>query len=66
MPDMKVPAGAKQMIVEQVVLRCTCGDPTSHVPEPCPSALAVNLGVTAFWHKNPLRRIWHRLTYRSP
>lgn len=22
------------------VLRCTCGDPASHVPDPCPQALA--------------------------
>lgn len=24
-----------------------------------------NLGTVAFWHRNPLRRLWWRLTHRS-
>lgn len=49
---MQVPAGAKRITVEATIIRA---DGTT---EP--------LGVVAYWHKNPLRRAWHRLTYRSP
>ena len=49
--------------VEGIVVRCTCTDAQKRAPgwhgaenEPCPQGRAVDLGVIAYWHKNPLRR----------
>lgn len=43
--------------IRAVVTRCGCGDPWSHIPNPCPSPRAVeDKGVVAYYH----RRWWKR------
>ena len=49
-----------------VVIRCGCGDPDGHnglrgPAGPCPRPRATeDLGVVAYYHCNPLRRLlWH-------
>lgn len=44
------------------VLRCTCKHPENHPGVPCPQARVVDLGVLAYWHRNPVKRVWGRLT----
>ena len=49
--------GVEQELVA-VVTRCGCGNPTSHIPNPCPTPSSVeNLGVVSYWHRNPAIRL---------
>lgn len=47
-----------ETLVDAVVIRCTCGAPESHQGAPCPVGTREDLGTVAYWHKNPLRRLW--------
>lgn len=57
MSDMQVPVNAESAQIDAVVIRCGCGDPTSHLGEVCPKGILVNLGTVAYFHRNPLRRL---------
>jgi len=46
-----LPAGAKEVKIEAIVLNAD-------------GSVKQNLGVVAYWHKNPLRRVWWHLTRR--
>lgn len=51
MPDVVAPTGAKSVTVEAVVIRA---DGTRE-----------DLGAVAYYHRNPLRRLYWRLTGRA-
>ena len=51
MPEIIAPSEAKSVELDVVVIRA---DGTRE-----------DLGTVAYWHKNPLRRLWWRLTHRS-
>ena len=53
---MNIPVGAKEVSIEAEVIRCTCGNPQSHVPNPCPQGVSEGNKVVAYWHKNPIKR----------
>ncbi len=69
------PADAKMTIrsatVEATVIRCGCTDEQKASPawharlnKPCPRPRATEeLGMVAYYHKNPLRRLWWRLRH---
>lgn len=49
----------RQMETYATVVRCTCGEPASHVGVPCPVGRVEQLGMIQFYHRNPLRRwLW--------
>ena len=49
----------REASIEAVVLRCTCGSPSTHADRVCPLAVAVPYGVVSYYHRNPLRRwLW--------
>jgi hypothetical protein len=50
MPEFVAPEQVKSVSLEAVVIRA---DGTRE-----------DLGTIAYWHKNPLRRLYHRLTHR--
>ena len=54
----------RQATVEAVVVRCTCGDPASHVGQLCPFGRREDLGVVAYYHRSRLRRWAWRLRRR--
>jgi hypothetical protein len=55
-------AKAREASISAVVTRCGCGKPASHLGAVCPHPSAVtDLGVIAYWHRNPLKRAWHWL-----
>lgn len=63
-----VSTGSKSVVqssMEAVVLRCNCGAaPGTHFGAQCPSPLRIPYGTVAYWHRNPLKRLWY-LFYRK-
>lgn len=52
----------KQQQIDAVVIRCGCGKPHSHAGKVCPKGKREDHGTIAYWHKNPLRRLWFKIT----
>jgi len=46
-----------EQIISAVKIKCTCGNPQSHIPDPCPQGIKENLGVIAFYNDNPSKRV---------
>lgn len=59
-------AKPREIRLEAVVTRCGCGDPAAHAGRICPKPRAIeNRGTVSYWHRNPLRRLWWKLTGRT-
>jgi hypothetical protein len=59
-------ARPRMQSVSAVIIRCGCGAPLTHVGQACPSPRTREaLGTVAYWHRNPLKRLWYRLTKRT-
>jgi hypothetical protein len=59
-------ARPRMQSVSAVIIRCGCGAPLTHLSVRCPKPLRIeDLGTVAYWHRNPLRRLWYRLTKRT-
>lgn len=43
--------------IEAAVIRCRCGDPTSHEGPHCPKGERVPLGVIAYHHTDPRKNV---------
>ena len=55
--EMAVPTNVQESSLEAIVIRCGCGDPSSHLGTVCPTPRSrEDLGVIAYYHRNPLRR----------
>lgn len=67
MPTIQVKAPARRATIEAVVTRCGCGDPDRYHPgKPCPRPQKVeDRGVVSYFHRNPLKRWWWKLTGRA-
>ena len=65
MTSLQVTTESRQVTIEAVVVRCGCGGPpeANHV---CPHPLRTDdLGVIAYWNKNPWKRLMWRLFRRA-
>jgi len=55
-------SGIKSAELGLTVIRCGCGDPDQHLGSVCPRPREVEqLGTVAYWHRNPLKRLWWRV-----
>ena len=67
MPSLATSAQKKSQKLHAVVVRCGCGNPSSHAGLACPTPRASeSLGVIAFWHRNPLIRLLYKLHIWKP
>lgn len=51
----------KQASMEGKILRCRCGNPHSHIPNPCPQGIWEPVGTLAFTHSDWRVRLAHRI-----
>ena len=49
---------AKEASIAADVIRCRCGDPGSHTPQPCPAGLEEARGIISYSNCNPLKQWW--------
>lgn len=71
--SIAVPDDVRSAEFHAVVVRCGCGDPTSHPGQVCPRpAKTENLGKVAAYYRNPLKaalwwaqRTFKRLTHKE-
>lgn len=65
MSMITVSSAVESASISAMVTRCTCGNPSLHIPDPCPGGRAEDHGVIAYYHKNPLRRLLWWMRKRS-
>jgi hypothetical protein len=66
MATVHVKSPARRATIEAVVTRCGCGNPAGHAGRVCPNPRQVeNRGVVSFYHRNPFKRLWWKLTRRA-
>jgi hypothetical protein len=59
---MKTNAPCNEMQLNMVVTRCGCPPGIEHPGEVCPRPRKIeDLGTVAYYHRNPLRRVFYRL-----
>ncbi len=62
MGSMTASADVREAEIRAVVIRCGCGEPSSHSAAPCPTPRALeDRGIVSYYHHNPLRRLLFRV-----
>lgn len=61
MGSLQVNQGIVERKLSAVIIRCKCDDAASHEGASCPTGQIEQLGVISYWHRNPLRRLAHKI-----
>lgn len=62
MGTVRTKAKAREARIDITVIRCGCGNPTSHTGQHCPRPRQIeDHGTVSYYHRNPLRRWWWHL-----